>query len=180
MVFEGKDFRVILPLDPSQGERYTEPIYHNDQADVKLVSPITAQDEGTAESPAAGWESGSSCMTDPEGELENWQHRLSELHQDSNACLTKSIRWVDSQTRHIPVYDGSTDPALFIAHISAQIPAPQIMDVLESAFRATAIRWWSSHKKQIPTWDVCQTLLRLRFSDQLTTVRSKFDGKTCP
>ena len=26
MVFEGKDFRVILPLDPSQGARYTEPL----------------------------------------------------------------------------------------------------------------------------------------------------------
>ena len=26
MVFEGKEFRVILPLDPSQGERYTEPL----------------------------------------------------------------------------------------------------------------------------------------------------------
>ena len=26
MVFEGKDFRVILPLDPSQGEWYTEPL----------------------------------------------------------------------------------------------------------------------------------------------------------
>ena len=98
MVFEGKYFRVILPLDPSQREWYTEPIYHKDQADVKPVSPITAQDEGNADSPAAGWESGSSCMTDPEEELENWQHRLSELHRDSNACLTKSIRWVDSQT----------------------------------------------------------------------------------
>ena len=26
MLFEGKDLRVIVPLDPSQGERYTEPI----------------------------------------------------------------------------------------------------------------------------------------------------------
>ena len=26
MVFEGKDFRVILPLDPLQGAQYTEPL----------------------------------------------------------------------------------------------------------------------------------------------------------
>ena len=74
MVFEGKDFRVILPLDPSQGERYTEPLHHNDQADVELIPTITAQDEGYADPSAAGWESGSSCMTDSEEELENWQH----------------------------------------------------------------------------------------------------------
>ena len=54
------------------------------------------------------------------------------------------------------------------------------MEALESAFRATAVRWWTSHKKQIPTWEVCQKLLRLRFSDQLATAHSKFDGKTCP
>ena len=54
------------------------------------------------------------------------------------------------------------------------------MEALESAFRATAVRWWASHKKQIPTWEACQKLLRLRFSDQFATVRSKFDGKTFP
>ena len=26
MIFEGRDLRVILPLDPSQGERYIEPL----------------------------------------------------------------------------------------------------------------------------------------------------------
>ena len=30
MTFEGKGLRVIVPLDPSQGERYTEPVINED------------------------------------------------------------------------------------------------------------------------------------------------------
>ena len=30
MTFEGKELRVIIPLDPSQGERYTEPLRDED------------------------------------------------------------------------------------------------------------------------------------------------------
>ena len=165
MVFEGKEFRVILPLDPSQGERYTEPLRHEDQADTEPISTITVQEEGYADPPAAGWESGSSCMTDSEDELESWQHRLSEHHRGSNVCPTKSLRWVDSQPRTIPVYDGSTNPEPFIVQFSDQIPDLQKMEALESAFRATAVRWWMSHKRQISTWEACQKLLRLRFSD---------------
>ena len=74
MVFEGKDFRVILPLDPSQGARYTEPLRHEDQADAEPISTITVQAEGYEDPPATGWDSGSSCMTDSEDELEIWQH----------------------------------------------------------------------------------------------------------
>ena len=31
MTFKGKGLRVIVPLDPSQGERYTEPVRDEDQ-----------------------------------------------------------------------------------------------------------------------------------------------------
>ena len=118
MVFEGKDFRVILPLDPSQGEWYTEPLCHEDQADVEPISTITTQEEGYEDPPAAGWEYGSSCLTNSDDELENWQHRLSEHHRGSNVFLTKSLRWVDSQPRPIPVYDGSADLEPFIVQFS--------------------------------------------------------------
>ena len=111
------------------------------------ISTITAQEEGYEDPPAAGWESGSSCLMDSADELENWQHRLSEHHRGRNVCPTKSLRWVNSQLRTIPVYDGSTDPEPFIVQFSDQIPDLQKMEALESAFRATAVRWWMSHKK---------------------------------
>ena len=42
MTFKGKDLRFILPLDPSQGERYTEPLQDEDHNDSEPIYNITA------------------------------------------------------------------------------------------------------------------------------------------
>ena len=41
MTFEGKGLRVILPLDPSQGERYTEPVRDEDRDILDHIYKIT-------------------------------------------------------------------------------------------------------------------------------------------
>ena len=43
MTFEGKGLRVIVPLDPSQGERYTEPVRDGDQDVLDHIYNITAK-----------------------------------------------------------------------------------------------------------------------------------------
>ena len=91
MIFEGKDLRFILPLDPSQGERYTEPLRQKDQDDVEHIYTITAQDSGSEDPPTADWESGSSCMTNSKDDLESWQNRVSELHGHNITRPTKSL-----------------------------------------------------------------------------------------
>ena len=45
MTFEGKGLRVIVPLDPSQGERYTEPVRDEDQDVLDHIYNITAKEE---------------------------------------------------------------------------------------------------------------------------------------
>ena len=115
-------------------------------------------------------------MTDSEDELESWQNQLYEHHEHRSGQTTKSLKWLTSQPTTIPVFDGSTDPEPFIVQFSAQIPEPQKMEALESTFRATAVRWWKGHKKKIPSWEVCQKLLRLRFTNQPQEVRGRFDG----
>ena len=45
MNFGGKDLRVIVPLDPSQGERYTEPLRDADQDVLEHIYNITATEE---------------------------------------------------------------------------------------------------------------------------------------
>ena len=124
MIFEGKDLRVILPLDPSQGERYTEPLRQKDQDDVEHIYTITAQDRGSEDPPTADWESGSSCMTNSEDDLESWQNRVYELHGHSSTRPTKYLRWLSSQPSALPTFDGSTDPDPFIVQFSGQIPEP--------------------------------------------------------
>ena len=45
MNFEGKYLRVMVPLDPSQGERYTEPLRDEDQDVLDRIYNIIAKEE---------------------------------------------------------------------------------------------------------------------------------------
>ena len=125
MNFEGKGLRVIVPLDPSQGERYTEPVRDEDQDVLDHIYNITMKEEDYVDSIAEGimdWQCDNSGMKDSDDGLENWQNRLYELHGHRCAIITKSLRWLSSQTRTLPVFYGSTDPEEFIEQFSAQIP----------------------------------------------------------
>ena len=149
MTFEGKGLRVIVPLDPSQGDRYTEPVKDEDQDALDQIYNITTKEEDYVNPTAEGvldWQCDSSCMTDSDEGLENWQSRLYELHGHRYARITKSIRWVGTETRTVPIFDGLTNLEEFIVQFSEQIPDSQKMETLNSAFRATAARWWDGHK----------------------------------
>ena len=119
-------------------------------------------------------------MTDLDDGLENWQNRLYELHGHRCARITKSLRWLSSQTRPLLVFDGSTVLEEFIKQFLAQILESQKIETLDSSFRATAARWWIRHKKNTPSWKACQQFLRLRFMDYPQEIQSRFDGKTSP
>jgi len=45
MIFEGNDLRVIVPLDPSQGERYTKPVREEYDDAIDTIYNITAHQE---------------------------------------------------------------------------------------------------------------------------------------
>ena len=119
-------------------------------------------------------------MTDSDEGLENWQNRLYELHGHRCARITKCLRWLSSQIRALPTFDGLTDPGEFIVQFSEQVPDSQKMETLGSMFRATAARWWNGHKKHIHSWEACQEFFHLRFMDQPQEVRSRFNGQTSP
>ena len=86
-------------------------------------------------------------MTDSDEGLENWKNRLYELHGHRCARITKSLRWVGSQPKILPTFDGLIDPEYFIVQFSEQVRDSQKMETLDSVFRATAARWWNGHKK---------------------------------
>ena len=119
-------------------------------------------------------------MTDSDEGLENWQSRLYELHGHRCARITKSLRWLGSQTRVLPMFDGLTDPKDFLVQFSEQVQDSQKMETLDSVFRATATRWWNGHKKYIRSWETCQKSLHPRVMDQPQEVQSRFNGKTSP
>ena len=113
--------RFIVPLDPSQGERYTEPVRDEDQDALDHIYNITAKEEDYVDPTTKGimdWQCDSSCMTDSDDGLENWQNRLYELHGHRCAIITKSIRWLGAQVRILPNFDDLSDPEQFIEQFS--------------------------------------------------------------
>ena len=117
MTFEGKGLRVIIPLEPSQGERHTEPLRNQDQDVLDHIYNITMKEEDYVDPTAEGimdWQCDSSYMTDSDDGLENWQNRLYELHGHRCARITKSIRWLGAQVRILPNFDDLSDPEQFI------------------------------------------------------------------
>ena len=74
MTFEGKGLRVIVLLDPSQGERYIEPLRDEDQDVLDHIYNITAKEEDYVDPTAEGimdWQCASSCMMALDDGLEN-------------------------------------------------------------------------------------------------------------
>jgi hypothetical protein len=74
MTFELGDYRVIAPLDPSEGERFIEPtcleldeivqLYKTTVHDVDYINPTVDL--------ILSWQSITSCITDSDTGLENW------------------------------------------------------------------------------------------------------------
>jgi len=55
MIFEKKSLRVIVPLDPAEGSRYTEPVHDYERDDdLDYIYNITAQDQDWVNSTADG------------------------------------------------------------------------------------------------------------------------------
>jgi hypothetical protein len=77
MIFESGEYRFIAPLDPSEGGRYVEPTMDNILTeDVNQLYRTTMREEYYINPTADGmlsWRSISSCASDSDIGLENWQ-----------------------------------------------------------------------------------------------------------
>ena len=83
MIFEKKSLCVIVPLDPAEGSRYTEPVrdYESDD-DVDYIYKIIVRDQYWVNPTADGriaWDREISCTSDSDEELKHWQTRLHEV-----------------------------------------------------------------------------------------------------
>jgi hypothetical protein len=75
MTFESCEYRVIAPLDPSEGERFVEPTCL-DLEEINQLYITTAREENYVNPTADGvlrWRSITSCASDSDIGLENWQ-----------------------------------------------------------------------------------------------------------
>ena len=144
MTFEDNQVRVIAPLDPLQGPRYIEPIkaeeeVHNMENLYQMTSNQTDYINPTADGHIS-WRCDSSCESDSDVGLENWQNRLHEVSTRRCAFMTKSLRWIGAENGYIPTFDGLTDVNDFLQQFEQEIPQEQRMEIFDLAVRATPAR----------------------------------------
>ena len=93
--FEDKKMRVVLPIDPFEGQIYIEPIYNEEQGDyLDQIYNVTAMQEyyiGPAVDGNLRWKCMSSCTFDSREALENWKNRLHEVSMRRCARVTMSM-----------------------------------------------------------------------------------------
>ena len=80
MVFERQATRVIVPLNPAEGERYTEPAREEDGMD--HIYKLTTKDKYRINPMADDmpcWEKHNECVCDSDEELEDWKNQLQEV-----------------------------------------------------------------------------------------------------
>ena len=70
MVFENEGTQVIVPLDPAEGERYTQPVRKGE--DMDHIYKLTSRNEDWINPMADGvlfWEKDNECFSDSDGEI---------------------------------------------------------------------------------------------------------------
>lgn len=126
------------------------------------------------------WRCASSCMSDSDVDLEDWQNRLLEVSQRRCVIITKELRWIGSEVSTVPTFDGLSDIQLFLKQYEEQIPLEKRLEVLDIALRATPARWWAAHKNTISSWSTCQRLMGIRFRSNTGGMLCMYDAQTDP
>ena len=110
MTFEGHNIRIIAPLDPSKGPRYTKPIRKEEELqEVDDLYKMTTVKDDYIDPTVDGtlsWCYASSCTSDSDQGMENWQTCMHEISGRHCANLTKSLRWIGSEVSQIPIFSG--------------------------------------------------------------------------
>lgn len=153
MVFEKYDIRVIFPLDPSEGVHYTE-LVHDEyyDADVNKIYQIIAKEEDSINPTVdgkLGCEQYSSCTSDFEEELENWQNMLYEV------STKNSFRYINFEVCDLLYYDGIRNVSFLLDEYEREIPEEQRLQALDVDLRYTPTRWWGTRKRYISDWQKC-------------------------
>jgi hypothetical protein len=81
MTFESGEYRVIAPLDPSEGERFVDPTFLDLEEIGQLYRTTTCNEDyvNPTVDGVLSWQRITSYATDSDTRLENWQQRLHEV-----------------------------------------------------------------------------------------------------
>jgi hypothetical protein len=152
------------------GTRYTKPIDNNIEGeDLDQLYTVIARTTNDYINPNVDgsliWRSIQSTDEDSELDFESWQQGSYEIF--SRICATvKETRWVGTEVREHPVYDGTSDLDIFMHNMEENVREYQIILVLDVAFQNTPTRWWSNHKAILRTCDEVKKSIKYRFQNK--------------
>jgi hypothetical protein len=127
MTFESGEYRVIVPLDPSEGERFVEPTCL-DLEEIDQLYRTIVHDEYYVNLTVDGilsWQSITSCAIDLDTGLENWKQRLHEVSMRRCARIDRIVRWVGTEIREPPSFHGINDLEIFLAQYEDEVSKNQ-------------------------------------------------------
>jgi hypothetical protein len=72
-------------------------------------------------------------------------------------------RWVGTEVREHPVYDGTSELDNFLQNMEENVGEDQRISVIDVDFRNTPARWWATHKYVLITWGAIKKDIKNRF-----------------
>jgi hypothetical protein len=184
MTFESGEYRVIAPLDPFRRRKVCRTHLSRSGGNKPVVQNHHAREEDYVNPTADGvlsWRSITSCASDSDTGLENWQQRLHEVSTRRCARIDRAVRWVGTKIREPPSFHGVNDLEEFLTKYEDEVLENQRLLSLDIALKATPARWWGAHKETIQDWYQCKRLLRIRFgTEQGRNKMQRYDGKGTP
>ena len=141
MTFEGHNIIIIVPLDPSKGPQCTKPIRQEEELrEVDDLYKMTTMKDDYIDPTVDGtlsWCYPSSCTSNSDQGMENWQNRMHEVSGRRCVQLTKSLRWIGLEVSQIPTFSGFSQVKEFLVENEIQVPSFQRLKALDVALRAT-------------------------------------------
>jgi hypothetical protein len=142
MAFEGDGLRVISPLDPDEGHRYTKNIREEDHAyELENIYKMTAGQQDYINPTTYGnlsWKSEIACSSDSEEELENCHNRMYEFSTRRCARLTKVVCWIGTKVSTLTTFDGLNNLETLLLEFEGIVPIQQRLFPLDEALKETS------------------------------------------
>ena len=117
--------RAVSPIDPLEGQIYVEPVNSEGQGDyLDHIYNVTSLQSDYINPTADGnlsWRSTSSCTSDSGEALENWKNRLHEVSIRGCTRINRYVRWVETQSRELPTYEGLPNLVTFLREFEEMI-----------------------------------------------------------
>lgn len=171
----------MVTLDPAKGSRYTNSVHDYDRDNnLDCIYNIIAQERDWVNPIVVGkisWERESSCTSNLDKEIEQWQNWLHEVTTLNCNMMIRSLCCMEIEIRDLPMYDQLIMVDDFLNKFEIEVPEQQRFDSLKWALRAMPTRWWGTHQRSFEDWRECRRMILMWFGKPQMQMKIGYDGQ---